>query len=136
MFRNTMKKTMAPMAMALILALTAAPGCGGVDSQTGDEVAESFPEGDINKMEQELWGFSWFQKWLDFLFDYRFQVVNEVSGQYNHHMVISFETEVTSLIDFDISLVWDRIQKPREAEDGTVPVQDDFRLTVGLTFEF
>lgn len=75
-------------------------------------------------------------RWLDFLFEYRLQIVNDRAGQYNHHMVIDFETEITSLIDFDIKLVWDRIQKPREDADGNVPQQDDFRTIVGITFEF
>ena len=75
-------------------------------------------------------------KWLEFDGNYRFQVVNEASGTYNHHLVASFETDITKLIDFDVSWIWDRIEDPRPAADGTVPEQDDFRTTVGLTFEF
>jgi putative salt-induced outer membrane protein YdiY len=74
--------------------------------------------------------------WLEFDGTYRLQVVNEESGTYNHHMVLSFETEITSLIDFDISWIWDRIEDPRADENGIVPQQDDFRTTVGLTFEW
>jgi putative salt-induced outer membrane protein YdiY len=74
--------------------------------------------------------------WMEFDGLYRFQLVNEDSGQYNHHLLISFETDITKLIDFDISWIWDRIEKPQPLEDGTVPQQDDFRTTVGLTFEF
>jgi putative salt-induced outer membrane protein YdiY len=75
-------------------------------------------------------------KWLEFDGQYRLQLVNEVSGTYNHHMVASFETDITSLIDFDVSFIWDRIEDPRADSDGIVPEQDDFRTTVGLTFEF
>ena len=67
---------------------------------------------------------------------YRFQLVNELSGKYNHHMVVSFETDITRLIDFDVSWIWDRIQDPRPDSDGVIPEQDDFRTTVGLTFDF
>jgi putative salt-induced outer membrane protein YdiY len=67
---------------------------------------------------------------------YRFQLVNELSGKYNHHMVLSFETDITRLIDFDVSWIWDRIQEPRPDSDGVIPEQDDFRTTVGLTFDF
>jgi hypothetical protein len=74
--------------------------------------------------------------WMDFNFEYRFQWVNEESGTYNHHMVVGFETEVTSLLDFDITFVWDRIQDPQPAEDGTIPQQDDVRTIVGLGIEF
>jgi putative salt-induced outer membrane protein YdiY len=75
-------------------------------------------------------------KWLEFDGNYRFQVVNEESGTYNHHLVISFESDITKLIDFDVSWIWDRIQDPRPSSDGTVPEQDDFKATVGLTFDF
>jgi putative salt-induced outer membrane protein YdiY len=74
--------------------------------------------------------------WMDFLFEYRFQFVNEESGQYNHHMVTGFETEITSLLDFDVTFVWDRIEKPRPDEDGLVPFQDDVRLIVGLGLDW
>ncbi len=75
-------------------------------------------------------------KWMEFDGTYRFQIVNEESGTYNHHVLISFETEITKWIDFDISWVWDRIKNPREDSDGTLPKQDDIRMTVGLTFDF
>jgi hypothetical protein len=74
--------------------------------------------------------------WVDFLWEYDFQIVNEVSGRYIHHFVLGFETEITRLLDFDVRGVWDYIDKPREAEDGTVPDQNDVRLVVGLTFDW
>ena len=75
-------------------------------------------------------------KSIDFIFDYRFFIVNEDSGTYTHHMLTGLEFELTSLLDFDITLVWDRIQDPRANSDGTFPKQDDFRLTFGLGFDF
>jgi putative salt-induced outer membrane protein YdiY len=74
--------------------------------------------------------------WLDYFWQYSFQIVNEISGKYNHHFVTGFETEVTRLLDFDIKMIWDRIQNPREAEDTTVPEQDDYRLVVSLVFDW
>ena len=75
-------------------------------------------------------------KWLELDGTYRIQVVNETSGTYNHHMVVSFETTITKLIDFHISWIWDRIQNPRADASGMTPEQDDFRTTVGLSFDF
>ena len=75
-------------------------------------------------------------KWLELDGNYRFQVVNKESGTYNHHLVASFESDITKWIEFDVSWIWDRIEDPKPAADGTVPEQDDFRTTVGLTFEF
>jgi putative salt-induced outer membrane protein YdiY len=73
---------------------------------------------------------------LDFNYDYQLQLINEASGQYNHHMVIGFIVELSSWLDFDISLVWDRIQKPTTDENGDTPEQDDWRLIIGLGFDF
>lgn len=75
-------------------------------------------------------------KGIDVLFDYRFFIVNEESGTYTHHLLTGLEFEITTLLDFDITLVWDRIQDPRENPDGTFPKQDDFRLTFGLGIDF
>jgi putative salt-induced outer membrane protein YdiY len=75
-------------------------------------------------------------KWMDLFYEYRLQFVDEAAGRYNHHMLASLETDITKMLDFDVTLVWDRIQIPRENEDGVVPLQDDFRLTVGLTFDW
>jgi len=74
--------------------------------------------------------------WLEFDGQYRAQFVDEASGTYNHHLLASFETDITSLISFDVAWIWDRIQDPRPDADGIVPEQDDFRTTVGLTFEW
>ena len=42
----------------------------------------------------------------------------------------------TSMLDFDITLVWDPTHDPRANSDGTFPEQDDFRLTFGLGIDF
>lgn len=73
---------------------------------------------------------------IDFNYEYRFQLVNEVSGTYNHHMVTGFEFELTSRLDFDITLLWDRIENPRPDADGTIPESDDFQLVLGLGLDF
>jgi hypothetical protein len=75
-------------------------------------------------------------KRIDFIWTYRIQIVNEESGSYNHHMLTSLETELTSLLDFDVSWVWDRIQDPRPAANGFVPKQDDHKYIVALSFDW
>ena len=69
---------------------------------------------------------------IDFRHTYQFQIANEASGTYNHHMLNGFSFEITSVLDIDITLVWDRIQDPRADSDGNVPLSDDFRLILGL----
>ena len=74
--------------------------------------------------------------WLDYLFDFSFQIVNENVGSYIHHLITTLESDLISDLDLDVSLVWDRVQDPEPAADGTVPNKDDFQLIVGVSYEF
>ena len=69
---------------------------------------------------------------VDFNAGYDFSIVNQESGTYTHHAIATFEIELTDILDFDISFVWDRTQDPQVRADGTVPKRDDFQLL--LTF--
>jgi putative salt-induced outer membrane protein YdiY len=75
-------------------------------------------------------------KQIDFVYDYRFQFTSPESGEYNHHMIGTFEMELTDALDFNLSLVWDRINKPRANADGSVPQQDDYRVIFGIGYDF
>lgn len=74
--------------------------------------------------------------WMDYFFDYRFFIVNEESGTYTHRLTTGFEFEFFGDFDFDVSVVWDRIQDPRANSDGTIPEQDDFRTIFGVSYSF
>jgi len=71
-------------------------------------------------------------KTLDFNARYNLSVVNEESGTYTHHAIATFEIELTEILDFDVSFVWDRTQDPQIRSDGSVPKQDDFQLLLTL----
>lgn len=73
---------------------------------------------------------------LDFIFKYKIQALNEDSGGYTHHMIATFESEITGSLDFDISMIWDRINKPATDAAGITPEPDDYRLTVGVTYTY
>jgi len=75
-------------------------------------------------------------KWMDFVFDYRFFIVNRESGTYTHHMITGFELELTRILDLDISFIWDRTQNPKPGAGGVVPEQDDIRLVLFVGFDF
>lgn len=74
--------------------------------------------------------------YLEFIFNYRIQAAKEEAGGYTHHMVGSFETEITGSLDFDVSLTWDRISQPATDADGNTPEPDDYRLSVGISYEY
>ena len=62
-------------------------------------------------------------------------LLNERSGTYTHHAVAGLEIELTSVFDLDLSVVWDRIQTPQPRADGSVPLQDDFRILFGVSMD-
>jgi putative salt-induced outer membrane protein YdiY len=62
--------------------------------------------------------------------------LNSESGRYQHHIVTSLSTNLIGNLDFDVSLIWDRTEKPQRKEDGTLPEKDDLRLIFGLGYDF
>jgi len=75
-------------------------------------------------------------KRLDFIYNYSITWVDSASGGYTHHMVTTFESEIIGSLDFDVSFIWDHISKPTAADDGTVPLSDDYRLTLGISYDY
>jgi len=75
-------------------------------------------------------------KWMDYLFEFRFQFVDEVSGRYNHYMITTLSIDLVGDLDLDLSFVWDYVARPQPAEDGTIPKQDDFQVMFGLSYEY
>ena len=73
---------------------------------------------------------------LDFIFKYNIQASKKDAGGYTHHMIATFESELTGHLDFDLSLIWDRISEPRKDDLGVEPEQDDYRLLVGVTYTY
>jgi Protein of unknown function, DUF481 len=74
-------------------------------------------------------------KRTDFNASYRCNIVNEEAGKYTHHALAALEFELTNRLDLKLSVIWDRIHKPKAEEDGTVPDQDDFYYFCGIEFE-
>ncbi len=73
---------------------------------------------------------------LDFLYDYSLRWLNSDNGQYTHHMLTQLSFDLFKDLDLDISLIWDRVEKPQANEDGTTPEQDDYQIVVSLAYEF
>lgn len=73
---------------------------------------------------------------LDFIFKYNLQASEKKAGGYTHSMIATLESEITGSLDFDISLIWDRISQPAVDENGVAPESDDYRLTFGVTYTY
>ena len=75
-------------------------------------------------------------KVTDLKYSYKFTLSDKETGRYKHHMVTTLENELTSWLDFDVSLIWDYLHVPQEKEDGEIPKRNDVQLLVGLGIDF
>ena len=73
---------------------------------------------------------------LEWKFQYDAQVALREIGTTNQHLETTASLDVIGDLDFDVTFIWDRIGNPVEGSDGTTPEPDDFRLIVGLGWEF
>jgi putative salt-induced outer membrane protein YdiY len=107
----------------------------GLDATTAymtsnDDATTSVSLETRTKLEIEL------TKKIDFTWDHKFTITDNKAGKYKHHMVTKLETEITSWLDFDITYIWDYLEKPEKSSDGTTPEKNDFQLIMGLGIEF
>ena len=77
-----------------------------------------------------------FTRKLDFIYNYNITWVDKASGGYTHHMVTTFESEITGSFDLDVSFIWDHISEPTAGDDGVIPLSDDYRTTVGISYDY
>jgi hypothetical protein len=70
------------------------------------------------------------------MLDYRFLLVKPEAGKYSHHFITGLSFEAVGPLDFNVSFVWDRVQQPRPNSSGVTPKKDDYRLILGLGFDF
>lgn len=74
--------------------------------------------------------------WMDYAFLMHMTFLDDASGAYQHHLLSTLSTDLTGNFDLNISVIWDRIGKPQQRADGSTPEKDDFRLMIGLGYEF
>lgn len=69
---------------------------------------------------------------IDFNARYQMLYGSEASGGYSHHALTGFSIDLTDIFDLDVSLVWDRTNKPKADNDGAVPKSNDYQLIIGF----
>ncbi len=102
-----------------------------VNVSNGDNVNPTSAALELStKMEIEL------TSMIDVKYDYKLTFTDDASGRYKHHMLLSFENELTGWLDLTITGIWDHISLPEKRADGTVPYSNDYQMLVGLGVEF
>ena len=97
----------------------------------GADIANYAPAAEMStKYELEL------NNITDITYNYKFTLTKKHAGLYKHHMVLTFENDISSWLDIDITSIWDYIHSPEKERNGTIPKQNDFQLLLGLGIEF
>ena len=73
---------------------------------------------------------------IDLGFDFDITMPVPETDNFQFRAVAWTEIDVYGDLDLDIRFTWDRVNAPAPASDGTVPLPDDYRLYVGLGWEF
>jgi hypothetical protein len=73
---------------------------------------------------------------IEFDLDYSINAPFDTVDAYSSNMLATLSVDIWWNIEFDFTLEWNRENRPKEAEDGTTPEQDDFRLTTGIGWDF
>jgi putative salt-induced outer membrane protein YdiY len=73
---------------------------------------------------------------IDFLTDYRFNIAKDEAGGYSHRLTTTVEFDLTDSLDFNVTAEWSRTETPKPNADGTNPEKDDYRVSMGIGYEF
>jgi putative salt-induced outer membrane protein YdiY len=75
-------------------------------------------------------------KRLDLILSYRGTATSDEAGRYAQYVVTTLEFEIKHHLDLDVSFIWDYLEHPQAEDNGVVPKQSDYLLTVGLGASF
>ncbi len=73
---------------------------------------------------------------IDFDASYSVQMVDEASGKNIHHLETGLEIDLANDFDLDLTFYADRTDKPKADSDNNIPEKNDFRLVIGLGYDF
>lgn len=115
---------------------TAATGVAYQDTEF-----RSVPVGSVSRSEENAAVTLWtLREWdvtndVEYSFEYRGQF-DPNSSDANHNLRTALSVDLWGDMDLDVAVIWDRVENPRPREDGSIPEQDDVRLTVGFGWDF
>jgi hypothetical protein len=73
---------------------------------------------------------------IEYDLDYDLNVPFAGLSYYSSNLVSTLSLDLFRALDLDLTVDWDRQNKPREDENGNLPKKDDVRLITGLSWEF
>jgi len=74
--------------------------------------------------------------WFELIFIYNITLPAPQTQNYSHHLEAGVSFDLWGDLDFDVKMIWDRINSPVTGSDGKTPTPNDVRLFLGLGWEF
>jgi hypothetical protein len=74
--------------------------------------------------------------WLEMGLKYNLTLPTPETQNFNHHAEAYLYIDTWYDLDFEVRLIWDYVNNPVTQADGTTPRKDDFRITLGLGWDF
>ncbi|MEM8885510.1 MAG: DUF481 domain-containing protein, partial [Planctomycetota bacterium] len=71
---------------------------------------------------------------LDLRYDISFGVPE--TDDFNTNLNLKFALELWRDFDLEFTTIWNYVNRPRPNDDGTFPLQSDFRFVLGIAWEF
>ena len=75
-------------------------------------------------------------KYLEFDFLYRVNLGIPDVNKTTHHSEAVFSFDIWGPLDFDVSLIFDRLEDPRPDDSGDTPKKNDLQFVAGLGVDF
>lgn len=73
---------------------------------------------------------------IDFDGNYSATVGVPDPGNTNQSATLKLSVDMISILDLDLSFVWDRVGQPQANSQGVLPQKDDFKMSMGLGVDF
>ena len=100
-----------------------------------------FISGDVDHDTTATAGFTTFFNWditskTELTLKYNVAIGLPDTTDTNQHAELIFSHDLWKDLDIDITFVWDRVGDPQADSDDVVPQTDDFRMSVGIGWDF
>jgi hypothetical protein len=73
---------------------------------------------------------------IEWTTEYKGQFAGKSAGNTTHHFSTKLSVDITKRLDVNVSMIWDRTVDFPLTGAGTEPPSDDYRMVLGLAFEF
>jgi putative salt-induced outer membrane protein YdiY len=73
---------------------------------------------------------------ITYTLKYQPQFTNNATGNYKHYIETGLNVDLTDRLELTLSYDWNYTDKPQADENGIIPEQDDYTISVGVAWDY